>query len=102
MTDQDPFADRKRLTFEQAEGVAPLPTQLKLKELSEELRARLWAAVYHSFKDHRNYGDGGYHFLDPWASILKGMHVYRYHLMADKFENDFDDRVEEAKVIFKN
>jgi hypothetical protein len=34
--------DRKRLTFEQAEGVEPLRAPLKLKELSPELRARLW------------------------------------------------------------
>jgi hypothetical protein len=29
----DALQDRKRLTFEQAEGVEPLPAQLQLKEL---------------------------------------------------------------------
>jgi plasmid rolling circle replication initiator protein Rep len=40
------FEDRKRLTFEQAERVEPLPTQLKLKEVSKELRARCFGKWY--------------------------------------------------------
>jgi hypothetical protein len=40
------YEDRKRLTFEQAEGAEPLSSQLKLKEVSPELRARLWAIFY--------------------------------------------------------
>jgi len=35
----DPYADRRRLTFEQAEGAEPLPRQLQTKEVSQELRA---------------------------------------------------------------
>jgi hypothetical protein len=33
--------NRKHLTFEQAEGAEPLPEQLKLRELSPQLRAQL-------------------------------------------------------------
>jgi hypothetical protein len=44
----DALQDRKRLTFEQAEGVEPLPAQLQLKELSPALRAALWAVVLRS------------------------------------------------------
>jgi hypothetical protein len=44
VTNDDPYAERKKLTFEQAEGAEPLPTQLKLKELSPLLRSALWAA----------------------------------------------------------
>jgi hypothetical protein len=36
-TGDEPYADRKKLTFEQAEGAAPLPSQLKLKEISQEI-----------------------------------------------------------------
>jgi hypothetical protein len=39
MVNDDPFEWRKGLTFEQAEGAAPLPTQLKPKELSQRLRS---------------------------------------------------------------
>ena len=40
------YEERKRLTLEQAEGAEPLPTQLRLREISPELRARLFEAVY--------------------------------------------------------
>jgi hypothetical protein len=46
----DPYADRKRLTFEQAEGVESLPAQLKLKELSPLLRSAIWAVIYEDMK----------------------------------------------------
>lgn len=96
----DPFTHRKRLTFEQAEGAEPLPAQLQLKELSQGLRARLWDVVYRSFKDSREYGDDRPYFRQPWASIFEGMHIYRYHLMADEFENDFDELVRQTKIVF--
>jgi hypothetical protein len=44
------FEERKRLTFEQAEGAEPLPSQLKPKELSKELRALLFEAIWLSMK----------------------------------------------------
>jgi hypothetical protein len=45
-TGEDPYAERKKLPFEQAEGAAPLPSQLKLQEISQELRARLWGVIH--------------------------------------------------------
>ena len=54
----DAYADRKALTFEQAEGIVPLPTQLLPKEVSQELSALLWAVV------HANLNrTGGRHIL---------------------------------------
>lgn len=44
----DPYRDRKRLTFEEAEGIEPLPSQLQLKELSPQLRAKLWKVILES------------------------------------------------------
>lgn len=44
----DPYAERKKLTFAQAEGMAPLPSQLAPKVLSQELRAYLWHIIYFS------------------------------------------------------
>jgi hypothetical protein len=38
----DPLAERKKLTFEEAQGSAPLPRQLALGEISQEFRAALW------------------------------------------------------------
>jgi hypothetical protein len=47
-----PLALRKTVTFEQAEGVEPLPRQLRLKELSKELRAKLWFVIHENFDGH--------------------------------------------------
>jgi len=99
----DDFEQRKRLTFEQAEGAAPLPTQLQLKEVSPELRAVLWRVVYDSFVRHSRYPSmgGGRFFNDPLEGILRALHVYRDHRMADEFRNDFEVHVEATKRIFE-
>jgi hypothetical protein len=47
----DPYAERRKLSFEQAEGAAPLPSQLRLKEISLELRAWLWNVIYKHLRD---------------------------------------------------
>jgi hypothetical protein len=100
----DEFAYRKRLTFEQAEGAAPLPTQLALKTLSKDLRARLWAAVYHSISEAwwpaRMYGQRP-SLGPPWDGIFYEMHVYRDGRMADDFGNDPAQLVAEAKAVFE-
>jgi hypothetical protein len=95
------FEERKRLTFEQAEGAAPLPRQLRPKEISSELRARLWEVVHRSFDKYKYRGDGGAEFLDTWESIFYDMHVLRHHGMADDFENDYYHLVAEAKEVFQ-
>jgi hypothetical protein len=82
--------DRKRLTFEQAEGAAPIPSSFALKELSPELRARLRAIVHDSLARHSQRADfAGRHLLEPWEGILEAMHVYRYQRPADEYTSSF-------------
>jgi hypothetical protein len=59
------YEDRKGLTFEQAEGAEPLPSQLKLREVSRELRARLWAVFVK--------------LLQGASVILMGGNIYKNH-----------------------
>ena len=66
----DPYAERKKLTFAQAEGVERVPSQLALKEVSQELRARLWRAVYHSLLKHSDRG----RLHGPWLEALYSRH----------------------------
>lgn len=75
-------SDRRSLTFEQAEGLAPLPAQLDRKELSRELRAKLWACI-HARLD-RAYTDI-LHYRGNWSRILKDLHVDHHHVRIDKF-----------------
>jgi hypothetical protein len=98
----DAFEERKRLTFEQAEGAEPLlPSQLKLKELSQELRAILWRVVSDSLLASRRFPNYARHaHLDePWKSIIRDMYTFRYHRM--QFENQADVLIAEVKKIFE-
>jgi hypothetical protein len=101
MTD-DPNADRRRLTFEQAEGIEPLPAQLQLKEMSPQLRAILWQVVHSYLDQATSYPDmGRYPSLnDEWFSILQFNHVRRKHGMIDDLKNVATDRILEVKKIF--
>ena len=85
----DPYAERKKITFEQAERAAPLPSQLKLKEISQELRAQLWRVIYaHLYVATQYHSMGGSFLRPPWEGIFEYMHVDRDHAMADEFAND--------------
>jgi hypothetical protein len=100
----DDFEDRKQLSFEQAEGAEPLPSQLKLKEVSQQLRAPLWRLVYGSMAQSKQvpaHGSGDY-LGPPWAIILMDMHTLRHHRMADDFANKFRTLTAEAKNVFEH
>jgi hypothetical protein len=88
---------RKRLTFEQAEGVEPLPTQLRLKEMSPELRALSWEVIYKSYRGSV-VSDGA--LGSPWETICYNKHVRRDHKPADDFINSWSICKEDLKVIF--
>lgn len=100
------YADRKHLTFEQAEGVAPLPMQLKLRELSDEPRARLWEVHFTSLQTSittrvpGRVTPGNARLTDPWYSILRDKHVYRDHRMIDEFSLYCEDTLPDLKRIF--
>jgi hypothetical protein len=91
--------ERKKLTFEQAEGIEPLPSQLQLREVSSELRAVLWNRIHSYLTDAtENYGHG---LETPWSTILKDEYVYRRHQMADDFSNDAKALIKETRIIFE-
>jgi hypothetical protein len=93
--------ERKKLTFEQAEGIEPLPSQLKLREISRKLRAVLWHEVHSYLSDavDTSYGDS---YLDkPWSTILKDEHIHRRHRMVDDFENDPRKLIGETRSVFE-
>jgi hypothetical protein len=99
---EDPFRDRRRLTFEQAEGIEPLPTQLQPKEMPVELRAILWHVVHESLDNDIHSSDFGYRVLrETWRTILYDKHILRDHLMADEFDNDAKKLIATVKRIFE-
>jgi hypothetical protein len=93
------YEDRKRLTFEQAEGAEPLPSQLKLKEVSPELHARFWDIFHKLLVDAkaeypRDALDG------EFVQVLYDWHVIRCFRAADEFNPSYQYWVEELKPIF--
>ncbi len=99
---KDSFDDRKKMTFEQAEGVEPLPSQLQLKEVSPQLRSLLWKFVYESMQKDVEYPSmgGRSYFRGKWKSILYDKHVFRDHLMVDDFTNVASALIDGIKAIF--
>jgi hypothetical protein len=89
-TGDDPYAERRKITFEQAEGAEPLPSQLKLKELSQKLR--LASRRFPAYAPRA-------HLDEPWNSIIRDMCTFRYHRM--QFENNANVLIAEVKKIFE-
>src|SRR6202012_4113689 len=92
-------AARERLTFAQAEGLAPLPTQLARGQISMEFRAAVWAYLFKIFEAHRDHDrfSGMSTLESPWRQIFKDAHVYHYHLPVDEYRDSFRDVVQWIK-----
>lgn len=97
----DATLNRSNLTFEQAEGAAPLPRQLQLQEVSQQLRAQLWHYIHHSISLSLTNGTFGRHISGSWDTILRAMHVEHYHLMIDEFGTNWIDHKERLRNLFQ-
>jgi AbiJ N-terminal domain 4 len=96
----DPYAERRKLTFEQAEGAEPLPAQLKLKELSPLLRSALWNVILPNVESGSYHVDyNGFFVHGSWAAILRDWHVYRLHKPVDEFNAKLDNVTAELKSL---
>lgn len=96
----DPYADRKSITFEQAEqaeGVEPLPSQLKLKELSPKLRALLWATIHADLVQSKLSSFPDDYINQAWQDILFDEHVERQFRMADDFVDLLDANIDRLR-----
>lgn len=88
--DEKPL-DRKSITFEQAEGRHPLPSQLAPRTLSNEARALLWYFVHATMDAEESYSRSrsDYAIADPWRTIMLRDWILRQHRPVD----EFDDRL---------
>src|SRR5258707_1049063 len=76
--------DRTKVTFEQAEGLEPLPSQLKPRELTQHLRAGFWLVLNDELD--KSTVKHTWVLYDPWKTILHGVHVFRRALPSDEFD----------------
>jgi hypothetical protein len=74
--------DAHDLSFEQREGLSPLPSQLQRGEVSKELRAKLWTYVHSLVSKQFELMAAN---AGQWSMILRDVHVERDHLRLDKF-----------------
>jgi hypothetical protein len=94
------YEDRKRLTFEQAEGVEPLPSQLELKEVSPELRARLWSVFHELLMEARQASASGNGLEGVLVDVLYDWHVIRCCEPADEFIPSYEYWLDQLKPLF--
>jgi hypothetical protein len=92
-------ADRKRLTFAQAEGAEPLPSQLRLKEVSQRLRSRLWLVIYGFLEGSTHRFGSRVEFFDDWDRVFFDLHVHFRDGFADDYTNDAYQLTAAAKQI---
>ena len=95
----DPLAARKKLTFAQAEGIDPLPTQLRRGEIFDEFRAVLWDFVRRSLMATRDYSLGDGRVGQPWTIILEEAHVFHHH-KTSAFSKHFSDQERALETLF--
>ena len=97
----DEIQRRKNLTFEQAEGLAPLPTQLARTEVSQELRAVLWKYIHKQIDETAELGGMGHYLGKPWKHILEQAHVYREHRLIDDFQTELRPALAAVRRVFE-
>lgn len=92
--------DRKRLTFEQADGAEPLPAQLQTRTVSPLMRALLFQ-VLHSRIESNKRVDRSYFRVNGWLKvILNDYWVRRMHIMPDEFNDKASFVTGWLKAIF--
>jgi hypothetical protein len=85
---------RKQLTFQQAEGLESLPTQLRYDEISPSLRSNVWAFFYQSYASNAHHG-----FIQGyWNELLFDFHVKYLHFPADKYSSYSENATKELKA----
>jgi hypothetical protein len=80
------MAGLREPTFAEREGAKHLPTQLQLREVSPEVRAKIWAILYASLENSKYYDRGvSSSRLRGWEDILRSAWVQLDHKFADEF-----------------
>ena len=93
--------DPRNLTFSQAYGYAELPQPLKIEEISDEARTRLWSLLY----DYVDSESMTPEFSGPvvsgnWRVILLFLHVEHYECALDEFDDSMRKFIGEYKQKF--
>lgn len=89
--------NRKSITFEQAEGLEPLPSQLKLKVISPAIKARLWAFIYKDIEEYQSLGT----LDDPVREASRVFAVERLNMFLDDWNDGVRWTIETWRWYFR-
>lgn len=98
-TAPDPYAARKRMSFAEAEGFKEPPSQLKLKEVSQELRAKLWNVLLGSLRQSCIAHGNRTRLFGQWLDVLLFIHVNIEFKMADEFSINAEPHLNRIKEL---
>lgn len=103
MIDDSELARRKALTFEQAEGLAELPRQLRPDELPGSIRGELLIAFVDSMERGSTPSDlSTVRYLGRnWFWAMKSLLVKRYDYISAEFENRLLNNARFLERVFK-
>ena len=88
--------DPRNLTFSQAYGYEELPQPLKLEEITDRARTRLWSLLYYFVSSESAHG----YVQGNWKNILTFLHVGHYGRALDEFDSSLRNFVRVYKSIF--
>ena len=93
---------KKNLNFSQRSGLSPLPTQLKLGQLSKEVRSLIWNEIHSTVISSRRNVDYATSLLGrDWEQILRSFFVRELHKPVHQFSNILDIHIQElSDLIF--
>ena len=92
--------DPRNLTFSQANGYEELPQALKIEEISNGARAKLWSLLYDYVKSQSMTSLDGPVVSGSWRAILSFLHVMHYERPLDEFDNSMEEFIGGYKQEF--
>lgn len=103
MIDDSELARRKALTFEQAEGLAELPRQLRPDELPNSIRGEL-LVVFIDYMRSSCEVEFLYEtkYLSPaWVSAIRSIYIEKYGQISAEFDRKFSTQAQFLENLFK-
>ncbi len=102
----DLVPDPGSLSFSQAQGYEEMPGVLKLEELPENARTRIWNVFYSSIEQHRepvvDLGSClGYTIGGTWEVVLRDKHIYHDNRSLDEWKNQIQTPTQQMSYTLR-
>ena len=91
--------DPEKLSFSQAQGYEELPAPLKLEELNQKARTKIWNCLYFAVLKSLDRTHQVRLVKEPWLYILAYLHVEFFSLPLDEFSRSYEDFIDKYKYL---